>query len=225
MHKIARKAFLIAGVAAMASVAARAQSLDAGAPDPLGDLLDKALKTTPLDTPAPPHNVSHPLTDRDAGLFRQAIESARRANVNGARDAISQLSDPLARKTATWVLVDSAADMVGFYEVDNARRELAGWPRAGKRQAAAERLLETASKTPQQTLDWFAGAEPATAQGAMALASAYKGLGRVAPGGVDVVEAQRVRVGIHQHPGRGLARQGIAHLRDRVARAVHIGAP
>ncbi|MGZ3403001.1 MAG: lytic transglycosylase domain-containing protein [Phenylobacterium sp.] len=178
MHKIARKAFLIAGVAAMASVAARAQSLDAGAPDPLGDLLDKALKTTPLDTPAPPHNVSHPLTDRDAGLFRQAIESARRANVNGARDAISQLSDPLARKTATWVLVDSDADSLGFYDVDAARRDLAGWPRAAKRQAAAERLLETAGKTPQQTLDWFAGAEPATAQGAMALASAYKGLGR-----------------------------------------------
>ena len=180
MHRIARKAFLIAGVAAMASVAARAQSLDATGPDPLGDLLDKALKTTPLDTPAPPHNVSHALTERDAGLFRQAIDSAKRGNVNGARDAISQLSDPLARKTAIWVLVDSCADSLGFNDVDAARRDLAGWPRGAKRQAAAERLLETASKTPQQTLDWFAGAEPTTAQGAMALASAYKGLGRVA---------------------------------------------
>ncbi len=175
MHKIARKAFLIAGVAAMASVAARAQSLD-----PVGDLLNGALKSTPLDTPAPAHNVSHPLTDRDAGLFRQAVESAKRANVNGARDAISQMSDPLARKTATWVLVDACADSLGFYDVDAARRDLSGWPRGGKRQAAAERLLETAGKTPQQTLDWFAGAEPTTAQGAMALASAYKGLGRVA---------------------------------------------
>jgi soluble lytic murein transglycosylase len=175
MHKIARKAFLIAGVAAMASVAARAQPID-----PLGDLLETVSKTAPLDTPAPPHNVSHPLSDRDAGLFRQAIESARHANVNGAREAISQLSDPLARKTATWVLVDCAADSLGFYDVDSARRDLAGWPRGGKRQAGAERLLETSGKTPQQTLDWFAGAEPATAQGAMALASAYKGLGRVA---------------------------------------------
>jgi peptidoglycan lytic transglycosylase len=176
LHKIARKAFLIAGVAAMASVAARAQPVD-----PLGDLLESVSKPTVMgDAALQPANASHRLTDRDAALLRQAIEAARRANVNGARDAISQLEDPLARKTATWVLVDCDADSVGFYEVDNARRDLAGWPRAQRRQAAAERLLETAGKTPQQVVDWFAGAEPSTAQGAMALASAYRGLGRTA---------------------------------------------
>ena len=173
MHKFARKAFLIAGVAAMASVAARAQPAD-----PLGDLLASVNKSTPLDTPAPAHPLSHALSDRDVTLFRQAIDAAKRANVNEARTAIAGMTDPLARKTATWVLVDSCAESVGFYEVDNARRELAGWPRGAKRQAAAERLLETAGKTPQQALDWFAGAEPTTAQGAMALASAYRGLGR-----------------------------------------------
>ncbi|WP_372785373.1 transglycosylase SLT domain-containing protein [Phenylobacterium sp.] len=173
MNSIARKAFLIAGVAMMASVAARAQPVD-----PLGDLLESVSKSTPLDTPAPAHALSHALSDRDVTLFRQAIETAKRGNVNEARAAIAGIADPLARKTATWVLVDCAGDSVGFFEVDNARRDLAGWPRAGRRQAAAERLLETAGKTPQQTLDWFAGAEPATAQGAMALASAYRGLGR-----------------------------------------------
>ncbi|WP_299544463.1 lytic transglycosylase domain-containing protein [Phenylobacterium sp.] len=175
MHSIARKAFLIAGVAVMASVAARAQPAD-----PLGDLLASVTKSAPLDTPAPPHAISHALSDRDVTLFRQAIEAAKRANVNEARTAIAEMIDPLARKTATWVLVDCNADSLGFFEADNARRELAGWPRAGRRQAAAERLLETSGKTPQQTLDWFAGAEPATAQGAMALASAYRGLGRPA---------------------------------------------
>jgi soluble lytic murein transglycosylase len=174
LHRIARKAFLIAGVAVMASVAARAQP----AADPLGELLANVDKAAPLDTPAPTHPLSHALSDRDVTLFRQALEAAKRANVNEARSAIAGMTDPLARKTATWVLLDSCADMVGFYDVDNARRELAGWPRPAKRQAAAERLLETAGKTPQQTVDWFAGAEPATAQGAMALASAYRGLGR-----------------------------------------------
>jgi soluble lytic murein transglycosylase len=165
---------MIAGVAAMASVAARAQTLD-----PLGDLLESVTKPTIMgDAPLQPAEASHRLSDRDAGLLRQAIEAARRANVNGARDAISQIGDGLARKTATWVLIDCDADMVGFYDVDNARRELAGWPRAQRRQAAAERLLETAGKTPQQVVDWFSGSEPATAQGAMALASAYRGLGR-----------------------------------------------
>ena len=173
MHKIARKVFLIAGVAMMASVAARAQPAD-----PLGDLLESVTKSTPLDVAAPSHTISHALSDRDVTLFRQAIDSARRGGVNEARSAIAELTDPLARKTATWVLVDTNADSVGFYEVDAARRDLAGWPRGGKRQASAERLLETAGKTPQQTVDWFAGAEPSTAQGAMALASAYRGLGR-----------------------------------------------
>lgn len=186
MHKIARKAFLIAGVAALASVAARAQSVDpqGPGPDPLGDLLESVLRPSAMpDAPLQPTNASHRLTDRDATLLRQAIEAARRANVNGARDAISQISDPLARKTATWVLVDCDADSVGFYEVDKARVELAAWPRGARRQAAAERLLETSGKSAQQIVDWFAGAEPATAQGALALATAEKTLGRTADAG------------------------------------------
>ncbi|HEX2815440.1 MAG TPA: hypothetical protein VHN39_03540, partial [Phenylobacterium sp.] len=93
MHKIARKAFLIAGVAVMASVAARAQPAD-----PLGDLIASASKSTPLDTPAPSHTLSHALSDRDVTLFRQALEAARRANVNEARSAIAEMTDPLARK-------------------------------------------------------------------------------------------------------------------------------
>jgi soluble lytic murein transglycosylase len=180
VHSIAYKALLIAGVAVMASVAARAQPTADAAADPLGDLLQNVTRAAPLDTPAAPHAISHALSDRDVQLFRQAIESARRGNVNDARGAIAGINDPLARKTANWVLVDGNADSLGFFEVDNARRELSGWPRAPKRQAAAERLLETSGKTPQQTLDWFAGAEPATAQGAMALAAAYRGLGRPA---------------------------------------------
>ena len=78
MHTIARKAVLIAGVAAMAAGLARAQPLDA-----IGDLLDQAGKSTPLDTPAPAHAISHPLSARDAALFRDAIEDARHGSVNG----------------------------------------------------------------------------------------------------------------------------------------------
>ena len=125
-------------------------------------------------------NASHPLTASDLTLFRQSIEQARRGDVSGARNSIGGIGDSLARRAATWVLVDSNADSLGFYEVDAARRDLADWPRAGRRQAAAERLLEGAGKPPQQVIDWFAGAPPATAQGAMALAQAYRNLGRPA---------------------------------------------
>jgi len=170
LHSLARKAFLVAGIAAMASVAARAQPVD-----PLGDILARAQTDNPTPTQ---QSASHPLRMNDQILFRQAVEASRRGDLLNARGAISAMGDPLAKKTAIWVMVDSNADSLSFFELDNARRELRDWPRMAKRQAAAEKQLETAGKTPQQVVDWFAGAEPTTAQGAMALASAYRGLGR-----------------------------------------------
>ncbi|MGH6966850.1 MAG: lytic transglycosylase domain-containing protein, partial [Phenylobacterium sp.] len=154
----------------MASVAARAQPAD-----PLGDVLARAQ----ADNPAPTQqSASHPLRINDQILFRQAIEASRRGDLLNARSAIAAMGDSLAKKTAIWVMVDSNADSLSFFELDNARRDLRDWPRMNKRQAAAERQLETAGKTPQQVVDWFAGAEPVTCQGAIALASAYRSLGR-----------------------------------------------
>ncbi len=160
----------------MASAVARAQPGDLAA-DPLGDVLAAATQAVP-DAVVFRQNASHPLTASDQQMFRQAVESARRGEIGAARSAIATIGDTLARRAATWVLVDTSADSLGFFEVDNARRELASWPRAARRQAAAERLIEASGKSPQQIVDWFAGAEPATPQGAMALASAYRGLGR-----------------------------------------------
>jgi soluble lytic murein transglycosylase len=172
---LVRKAVLIASVLLTSGAMARAQPAD-----PLGDLLEQATRADVEPAVVNQQTASHPLNGADAAVFRQAIESARRGDVNGARNAIASLGDSLARKTATWVLADSAGDSLGFYDIDNARRDLAGWPRASRRQANAEKLLETAGKSPQQVVDWFAGAEPQTAQGAMALASAYRSLGRSA---------------------------------------------
>src|SRR5690606_8657259 len=119
-----------------------------------------------------------PLSATDASALSRALESARRRDVAGARMAASAISDPLARKLATWALVDSNAQSLSFSEVDQARRQLGDWPRAAKRLAAAQRLIETSGQTPQQVIAWFSGAEPSTPEGAMALASAYLSAGR-----------------------------------------------
>ena len=173
-----RKFLLVAGVATLASFGARAQPIDPQGPDPLGELVDKMVQSAPDEPPPPAHAITHPLSGAEAAQFRQAIDLARRGDVNGARAIIAGLNDPLARKTATWVLVDSNADSLGFRDVDAARRDLAGWPRPAKRQAAAERLIESSGLGPQQVAEWFSGAEPTTPQGAMALASAERMLGR-----------------------------------------------
>jgi soluble lytic murein transglycosylase len=175
LHAKIRKGLLLAGVVLLSGAVARAQQMDA-----IGTLLQRSAAQTPSAEPveASQQTVGQPLSSLDFSAFRGAVESARRGDVNGARAGIAAISDRAARKTATWVLVDSNGDSLTFAEVDQARRELMAWPHPAKRQAAAEKLIESSGKSPRQIVDWFDGLEPTTAQGAMALAQAYRYLGQ-----------------------------------------------
>ena len=66
---------------------------------------------------------------------------------------------------------------MSYAELDGARRDLAGWPGVGKRLAATEKVIEGGGLRPQGIIDWFAGSDPTTPEGAMALASAYQATG------------------------------------------------
>lgn len=184
LHAKTRKAFLLTSLVLVSGTVARAQSMDA-----IGVLLQRSeaqsaeAQVVQVAPVAPSQQtVRQPLTAPDFSNFRLAVESARRGDVYGARAAIAAISDRAARKTATWVLVDSAGDSLTFQEVEQARRELMAWPRPAKRQAAAEKLVESSGKSPRQIIDWFDGLEPTTAQGAMALAQAYRNTGQSAQG-------------------------------------------
>ena len=168
---------LLVGCAALAATAmAHAQTAD-----PIGDLLEAPqLPAAPQPYVAVRQTVAHPLSGADQILFAQGLASAKRGDIFGAKSAIAGLSDPIARKVVTWAMADVSSNLLGFYDLDAARRDLSGFPRGARRQIAAERLLETAGKTPAQIVDWFAGQEPQSAQGTMALASAYRSLGRQA---------------------------------------------
>jgi soluble lytic murein transglycosylase len=171
-----RNALLVGCCVVVATTMARAQGAD-----PIGDLLSQNTESSSgPQTVAARQTVANPLTASDRLAFLQALASAKRGDISGARAAIGSLSDGVARKTATWALVDANAESLSFYEVDAARRDLAGFPRPARRQIAAERLLESAGKSPQQVVDWFGGQPPASAPGAVALASAYRSLGRQA---------------------------------------------
>lgn len=139
----------------------------------------------PAQQATPPELVQTPqiayrrsLSDAEAATLRSALDAARRGDIAGARSGITSLSDPIARKIATWALVDAAGDSLSFFEVDQARGDLAGWPRGARRQTAAEKLLMTSGQGPQQVIAWFGGSEPQTAEGAIALASAWRATGR-----------------------------------------------
>lgn len=114
----------------------------------------------------------------DSQALSSALAAARRGDVASARAAMGAMSNPTARKIATWALVDASAELLSFQEIDQARRDLADWPRATRRQTAAEKRIETGGLGPQQIVAWFGKDEPRTPEGAMALAQAYRALGR-----------------------------------------------
>ena len=114
----------------------------------------------------------------DMATLREALRAAGTGDTTRADSLRASLSDPVARKLVLWAMADSAASSMSFFQLDQARRDLWGWPRAGRRQAAAEKQLEAQAMAPAQVVAWFKGDDPQTAEGAMALAGAYRALGR-----------------------------------------------
>jgi soluble lytic murein transglycosylase len=123
------------------------------------------------------YSTRQPLSDSDSRAVGQILESARLGDASRIRNLMSGLSDPLARKIALWALIEANPGGMSYAELDGARRDLAGWPGAAKRVAATEKAIENGGLRPQAIVDWFAGADPTTAEGAMALASAYQATG------------------------------------------------
>ena len=173
----AHKAFLTTASLVLLATVAQAQQAPNQASRPQGHMPYEAPRPIEL-TQTPPSAYRQSIGQADTVALNSALASAKRGDVTGARSAIAMLSDPIAKKIATWALVDSAGDSLSFFELDQARRDLAGWPRAARRQLATEKQLETSGQTPQQIIAWFGGAEPQTAEGAMALASALQATGK-----------------------------------------------
>lgn len=134
----------------------------------------------PAPTAVQPAYRSGALSYPDQSYLSQALAQAKAADLDGAMAARAGIRDPLAKKIATWAIVDSLSDRMSFYEIDTARKELAGFPRHSKRQAAAEKLLETSGMDANRIILWFGDTKPETAQGVMALGAAYRMTGRAA---------------------------------------------
>ena len=139
------------------------------------------------------YSVRQPLSDSDAHTLSSILEAAKLGDASRIRAEMDELSDPMARKIALWALIEINPDGLSYAELDGARRDLAGWPGAAGREAAAEKVLEGGGLGPRATIDWFAGADPTTAQGAMALAAAYQAAGQSAKASDVIRHAWRTR--------------------------------
>ncbi len=118
------------------------------------------------------------LSESDRGTLNSALSMVRSHNFAGADALKDSLASPVARKIVTWQIINNDGNIYSFADLDAARRDLWGWPREAKRQIAAEKLITASGMTPQQIVDWFAGAPPQSVEGATALITAYGNLAR-----------------------------------------------
>jgi soluble lytic murein transglycosylase len=120
------------------------------------------------------------LSDQDAALFRQGLTAARARDVIGARNAMSGIGDPTARKLVEWALVDTSAPQLSYSELSQDIQSMRAWPRAEARIAAGEQALDRASLGAGETLAFFGSNRPTTVQGAIAMTAALEQSGREA---------------------------------------------
>jgi soluble lytic murein transglycosylase len=119
------------------------------------------------------------------------LEAAKRGDGASIQAAMAVMTDPLWRDIALWALADGAPESMSWQEADAARGHLADWPRSIRRQIAAEKLLDRSNMTPREMIAWFGADDPATPQGAMALASALRAAGQPGPAALVVRRAWR----------------------------------
>ena len=136
------------------------------------------------------------------------------------RAAMNAIYDPTARKIALWALIDGAPTEVSFAEAEAARRDLAGWPREDRRQAATEALLGRSGLAPGAVIAWCGGQAPRTGPGALALAQALNATGQQTAAAVAIRQVWRTLVFDQPTQAAMLASfSGVLSVEDHAARA------
>ena len=155
----------------------------------------------------------------DGQTLLDVLGAAKSGDGSRIRAGMNALPDPTARKIALWALTDAAPDSMSFAEADAARGELDGWPRAVRRQMAAENGLAASGLSAPRIIAWFGGEAPSTARGAMALAAALQATGQVSAAADLIRRTWRTQICDQQTQDAMLARfGGVLTSADHVAR-------
>jgi soluble lytic murein transglycosylase len=120
-----------------------------------------------------------------------ALAAAKAGDGARVQAVIASTYDPLTRKIALWALADAAPDTMTWAQAEEARRELAAWPRPSRRRMAAEKLIDQSGLAPKAVIAWFGDSPPLTAQGAMSLAAAYRADGQTSAAAAVIRRAWR----------------------------------
>ncbi|GAA0209575.1 soluble lytic murein transglycosylase [Brevundimonas nasdae] len=132
----------------------------------------------PVSVPQSTYHGRRVLNDQDTAYFRQGLAAARARNIGATQAAMSQISDPAARKLVQWALIDTTGEQLSYSELAQTQTTMAGWPRAESRRIATEKALDRSGAGPDAALALFADSPPTTVEGAIAYASALEQRGR-----------------------------------------------
>jgi soluble lytic murein transglycosylase len=172
--QIWKKTLFSALILGMAAPLAAAQTQ----PPSIDDLLNQAQASAPDAATSPVVALHSSLNDTEQTALKSAIAAARTGDRSRYDAAASLIQNPDAKRIALWAMVDASGEQMSFFELDQARRDLAGWPRAGRRQGLAEKALEASSMSPQAIVDWFGDDKPTTGEGALALTASLAAVNR-----------------------------------------------
>jgi soluble lytic murein transglycosylase len=89
--------------------------------------------------PSPVTAYGQGLSQSDAQGLLSTLAAARSGDSTRIRAAMAGIYDPLAARIALWALADAAPDALGEQETATVANLGAGWPRADRRQIAAQR--------------------------------------------------------------------------------------
>jgi len=106
----------------------------------------------------------------ELGVLQQAVRAARSSRASEAMAAASQLSDPVAQKLVTWLVVRQSPNDLGFRAVNAFIKENPGWPTQGTLRRRAERVLFQENRDLNAAREFFSEQAPLSGEGKVAFA-------------------------------------------------------
>lgn len=120
-----------------------------------------------LALPDPATAQTQPPPPRAAGVVSALVEAVRQGDTTEAA-RLRALAGPVGVRLAIWLVLRDGDGTLAAH--DAFARGFGHWPQSDLLERRAEALLATA--TPDQVRDWFAGRDPRTTEGALALIAA-----------------------------------------------------
>lgn len=121
---------------------------------------------------APAVAASSGLNGGELSTLKSAVIAARNGRAGEAMGAARQLSDPVARKLVTWLVIRHAPNDLGFNNIQEFLKEEPDWPTPSTLRQRAERVLFQENRDASRTRAFFAERPPITGEGKVALARA-----------------------------------------------------